>query len=414
MNILLVQPTGDKMGHYGIYTSKLCQAFGELGHSVTLCTNRIFPERYVQGPPAFEIHQVSGGSLGFEKFDQNVKSRHLYYLWGYFRNSYLVGREALKLSQDRKFDIIYIMDTEFLLASFLLKRYSGKIPPVVMYVSAANFSFRDYPGSILKKTYKIFQRQIFKSTIGREIQAIAVLGEWHEERLRHQLGLSEDFPVAVIPDGGGDAVTPLNKDDARRALGIKYGGPMLLFFGMLRKDKGLEGLIKAISTLKSEEFRLVIAGYPMEYSPSQVSELIQASGVEDKVILRLGYVDDADVPNYFYGCDGMVMPYAGIYTGGSGPLLKQAGTYSLPVIASDVSEMGRLVKEYSIGLVSPPGNPSALADNIRQFLAMPAADREKMGKAASALANSNSWEVMAERFSDLFEGVAGAKARWRE
>ena len=407
MRILVIQPTGDKMGHYGIYTVRLCQALGELGHSVTLCTNKVYPERYVSEPLAFDVEEVHGGKLSFETFDRAVNSRPWHYFWGYFRNSYVVTSEALKLCRSGDFDLVYIMDAEFLLASLLLKWHGGRIPPVAMYVSAANFSFRDYPGSVLKKLYKVFQREIFKRTLGREIRAISVLGEWHKERLRSQLELPSHFPIVVIPDAGGEPPLLLSRTEARQRLGIEYGGPVLLFFGMLRKDKGIEDLIEAVADVQSEEFRLVMAGHAMEYAESEIIDMVQKAGVEDKVILRLGYVDDADVPLYLWACDALILPYANSYTGGSGPLMKQAATYGKPIIASDVSEMGRLIRRYGIGLVSTPGDPRSLAGRIREFHAMPQMEKQHMGKRSAALATSNSWDVMAERFTNLFEDVVG-------
>lgn len=405
MEILVVQPTGDKMGHYGIFTVKLCQALAKRGHAVTVCTNQIYPERYLAEPPAFQVERVGGGGLSFERFDQAVNRRPLYYYWGYYRNSYRVTSAALAMCRARAFDVVYMTDVEFLTASVILKMRGGPLPPVVMEVSAANFSFPDYPGSILKKWYKVLQREVFRATLGSEIAACAVLGEWHQERLRAQLRPAAGFPIVVIPDGGEVPEETLSVQEARRRVAIDYAGPVLLFFGMLRKDKGIEPLIGAIARLPGEEFRVVIAGHPMEYTNEEVAALVRAAGVEHKVLLRLGYVDDADVPAYFFAADALVLPYAASYRGGSGPLMKGACTYGRPVIASEVSEMGWLVKRHGIGLATVPGDPRSLADGIKAFLAMDEEARGRMGARASALARAHSWEAMAERFSRLFEST---------
>ena len=46
MRVLVVQPTGDKRGHYGLYTTKLAQALAKSGHDVTVCTNALEPSPY--------------------------------------------------------------------------------------------------------------------------------------------------------------------------------------------------------------------------------------------------------------------------------------------------------------------------------------------------------------------------------
>ncbi len=402
------------MGHYGVFTVKLAQALAKLGHAVTVCTNQIYPERYITERPAFRVELVGGGGLSFERYDQAANRRPLYYYWGYYRNSYRVTSAALAMCRSRAFDVVYMTDVEFLMAGVILKMRRGSLPPIVMEVSAANFSFPDYPGSVWQKCYKVVQREVFRTTLGREIAACAVLGEWHQARLRAQLRVPAEFPIVVIPDGGEVPEVALSVEDARRRVGIDYAGPVLLLFGMLRKDKGIETLVEAVARLPGEEFRLVIAGHPMEYTPERVTALVRAAGIEHKVMLRLGYIDDADVPAYFFAADALVLPYAGSYRGGSGPVMKGACTYGRPVIVSDVSEMGSLVKRHGLGVVARPDDPGALAEGIKAFLVMNKEARDQMGARASALARANTWEAMAERFSRLFESATDRRADPRD
>ncbi len=394
------------MGHHGIFTVKLAHALGKLGHAVTICTNRIAPEHYLSGPPAFAVETVAGGRLAFERFDEAVYRWPLYYYWGYYRNSYRITAAALAMCRTREFDVVYMTDVEFLVAALLLKVRRGRLPPVVMEVSAANFSFADYPGPVLKKGYKIAQREVFRTTLGKEIAACAVLGEWHQERLRAQLRVPAAFPVEVIQEGSDATDPPPPQSEARRRLGIGYEGPVFLFFGIIRKDKGIETLMQAVAGLGGEEFRLIVAGFPMEYSGAEVTELVRKAGAADKVILRLGYVATLEVPAYFGAADALVLPYARSYRGGSGPLTKGACAYGRPVIATDVSGMGRFVQRHAIGLACPPESPDALAERMQEFLRMPPERRREMGERAAAFGRANSWDAMAERFSKLFDRVA--------
>jgi glycosyltransferase involved in cell wall biosynthesis len=405
LRILVVQPTGDKMGHHGIFTVKLAHALGKLGHAVTICTNRIAPEHYLTGPPDFAVETVAGGRLAFERFDEAVNRWPLYYYWGYYRNSYRITAAALAMCRTRAFDVVYMTDVEFLVAALLLKAHQGRLPPVVMEVNAANFSFADYPGSVLKKGYKIAQREVFRTTLGKEIAACAVLGEWHQERLRAQLRVPATFPVEVIQEGSDATDPPPPQSEARRRLGIGYEGPVFLFFGIIRKDKGIETLMQAVAGLGGEEFRLIIAGFPMEYSGAEVTELVRKTGAADKVILRLGYVAAPEVAVYFGAADALVLPYARSYRGGSGPLTKGACAYGRPVIATDVSGMGRFVERHAIGLVCPPEAPDPLAQRMQEFMGMPPERRREMGERAAAFGRANTWDAMAARFSKLFDRV---------
>lgn len=410
MRILVIQPTGDKMGHYGIYTSRVCQELARVGHAVTLCTNEIHPERYLNEPLSFRIERVGQGRLTFDKFDEVMATKRWLYYWGYFRNSYRVTSEGLRLATSGDFDLVLVLDAEFLMASLALRKNRFRLPPVVMYVSAANFSFRDYAGSIPKKVYKVFQREIFRRTLGSEIRGLSILGGWHEKRLRSQLRLPSTYPIIVVPDGAGQPAASLGRAEARKRLSLDYSGSLLLFFGILRKDKGIETLIRAIDKVKNEDFRVLIAGFPMDYTDAEIRELVRNSGIEDRVILKLGYVAEEDVAAHFGAADALVLPYSRIYTGGSGPLMKGACTYGKPIIASDVSEMGGLVRKHGLGWVSMPDDPKSLADGIRGFLATSEGERQRLATQALALGQQNSWSTMAERFTKLFESVLSKTA----
>ena len=401
MKILVVQPTADKRGHYGIYTAKVCQALGRRGLDVTLCTNRIVTSRYLAEEPAFRVYEVAGGRLGFERFDAALEQSPLRYYWGYFRNSYAVTSAAIRLSRREPFDAVVILDAEFMTASLLLLRHRA-IPPVIMFLWATNFTFGAYSGSLFKRAYKVVQRGVFRRALGPRVRALAVLDEWHRDGLRGQLALAPDFPIAIIPDGADPSPEMPPRAAARRMLELPDGTPLFLFFGVLRRDKGIESLLEAASLLKRlQEFRLVLAGWPMEYTAEQIVGLVDRWGLRDRAILRLGYVADADVPAYFAAADVLVLPYAKMYTGGSGPITKGACTYRRPVIATRVSGMGDLVAHHGIGLVAEPDNPRSLAEKMGEFLALPENERETMVGNAARMATANSWDTLACRLEAL-------------
>lgn len=406
MQILVIQPACDRNGHFGLNTIKLCQALGVLGHEVTLCTNRAYPERYLHQPKLFKVIEIKQGRLDFAPFDRHADQRPLYYMYGHFRNSYEVFRGALRLAVETRFDVIHATGIEFMTAALLLKKYSGRIPPVVMEVSAANFSFATYPGSLVRKSYKIVQREIFRTTLGKEIKAITVLGEWHKDKLKEQLNFSKTMEVAVIPDGGEEPEQHVDSEVARDKIGIKGSAQtVLLFLGTIRRDKGIECLLEAAAQLKGEQFLLLIAGNPQEYTAGEIRHLIKRWNLEDKVIARFGYVPDHEIPYYFFSCDALVLPYAKIYTGGSGPLMKGACMHRRPSIVSDVSEMGRLVKEWGIGLVARSEDPADWADKMREFIHMEEEKRRQLADKALELAKSHTWEKMARSYTDVYRKV---------
>jgi len=406
MRVLFIQPTSDRNGHYGLNTIKLCQALGEVGHEVTLCTNKAYPEKYLSRPQSFKIVEIQNGNLNFEQYDRQANRYPLYYMYGHFSTSFKVFRAGLQLATEGAFDVIHATGIEFMMAALLLKWYSSRIPPVVMEVYAANFSFATYAGTIVHKAYKVLQREVFKTTLGKEIKGISVLGRWHEGHLRRQLKLSDSTHVAVIPDGGEEPEHPIDGKVARNQIGIdRLARPIFLFFGTIRRDKGIECVLEAAGRLAGEQFSLLIAGNPQEYTAEEVRHLIEKFGVKDKVLARLSYVPDHEIPYYFYACDALVLPYRKFYTGGSGSLMKGACMHQRPSIVFDVSEMGRLVKEYAIGLVARPEDSTHLAEKMREFICLQDNERQEMANKALALARNHTWAKMAKAYTDLYRKV---------
>jgi glycosyltransferase involved in cell wall biosynthesis len=408
VNLLFVQPTWDKRGHYSLWTSRLCQALGRTGHNICLFTNKADPRRYIDEPLSFRVLEAGNGEFAFDRFDDCILSRPWYYWYGYFRSTHEIVKRAFRLCRDERFDALYLTDAEYMLASLAMKRSSHWIPPIVWHVQAANFTFDTYQGSLVKKLYKTFQRQVFRRVIGGEVKAFAVLGEYQKQKLQAQLRIEDTFPIGIQPDGADSPEQSLDKLTARRQLNIEYSGPVFLFFGMLRKDKGVDCLIKAASLLKGRDFRIVIAGAPFDYGEAELRAMLIRHGVTEEVLLRLGYVPDEQVPLYYSCCDAVVFPYAKSYVGGSGPLTKGACSYGKPVIASNVSEMGRIVQNEGFGLLAEPENAVSLSQRMGEFLALSEQQRALLSQNAAAAAREHSWDAVAGKLIDFIEEVVSS------
>ena len=405
MKILFIQPTSDKRGHYGLWTSKLCQAMGKLGCDLYLFTNKIYTQRFLQTQPTFEIIECDAGKYAFDRYDLAREKKSLLYWWGYFKTTFVIVKRALKLCKEQQFDAIFLTDVEYLTAALLLKRYKRQLPPVIWHVQAANFTYSTYCGSALKKLYKIFQREIFKSTLTHEVQGFAVLGEFHKLQLRQQLQLSVDFPIEIVPDGAEVYTPDRSQQQARKEIGIESQGTVILFLGMLRKDKGIEYLLEAVAKLPNEAFTLVIAGAPSEWRLEDIQALIPKQ-IAHKIVLDLQYIPDEKVPFYYNASDVVIFPYSKEYTGGCGPLIKGASAYAKPVLVTDVSDIGRMVRTYENGLIAKPNDASSLAEVIQQYLGLSAEQKQSLQQNAANLAHKHSWETVAAQLLQLLNSVS--------
>jgi len=164
-------------------------------------------------------------------------------------------------------------------------------------------------------------------------------------------------------DNFGDPVTA---EEARRHLKLPQDNTILLFFGFIRKYKGLDLLLEALSLLRERrgEFKLVIAGEFYE-DPKFYMDIMDEYGLKEEVILHNHFIPDSEVRYYFSACNAVIQPYRNATQSGVTPL---AYHFEKPMIVTDVGGLASIVPDGIAGIVTHP-EPKAIADAIRTFLA---------------------------------------------
>ncbi len=139
---------------------------------------------------------------------------------------------------------------------------------------------------------------------------------------------------------------PVSKDEALARLGLDSGRKTLLFFGLIRKYKGLDILLRAFDTLP-DDYQLVIAGEP--YGDfSEYAALIGASPARERIKLFDTYIPDSEVKYFFSASDAVVLPYRSATQSGVNAL---ACNFGVPMIVTDTGSLRRTVEGRGTGLV---------------------------------------------------------------
>ncbi len=175
-------------------------------------------------------------------------------------------------------------------------------------------------------------------------------------------------PVQLIQhplyDNFGDKIS---QTEARKALGINTNEKIILFFGFIRKYKGLDMLLDALAILKrnsNNSFKVLIAGEFYE-DRKPFDEQIAKLSLEDILILRTDFIPDSEVKNYFCAADVVIQPYRNATQSGVTPL---AYHFEIPMIVTNVGGLPALVPNEVVGLVAEP-NAVSLAATIEKFFA---------------------------------------------
>jgi glycosyltransferase involved in cell wall biosynthesis len=208
-----------------------------------------------------------------------------------------------------------------------------------------------------------------------------------------QAGIREDT-IHILPPGPPARQASISRDEARRTLGIPSDERVVLFFGYIKKYKGLDILLRSLPLLKeiTGPFLCLVAGECME--PSVRYKVLAAKlHLEGEVRWCDDYVPEQRVPLYFAACDVVALPY--LEAASSGVLL-MAYTFSRPVVATIVGGNTELVEDGQSGLLVRPGDPSALAIALARIL-QDSRMASRMGERGNEkLQHEYSWEKISE------------------
>jgi glycosyltransferase involved in cell wall biosynthesis len=164
---------------------------------------------------------------------------------------------------------------------------------------------------------------------------------------------------------GAPVPKPEAREELRRkGLAIGDGDKVILFFGFIRRYKGLDILLEAMADprIRGAGIRLLVAGEFYE-DEKPYREQIERSGIGDLLLLRTDFIPDSEVRYYLCAADAVVQPYRNATQSGVTPL---AYYFEKPMIVSNVGGLPGLVPHEKAGLVAEPA-AGAMADAVLRF-----------------------------------------------
>jgi len=155
----------------------------------------------------------------------------------------------------------------------------------------------------------------------------------------------------------------MDKQVARRQLGIT-DDRVILFFGYIRRYKGLHVLLSAVQEArKTVSLRLLVVG-EFYTDQEEYRKQIEQLGLQDCVTVYAEYVPNDKVAAFFSAADVVVLPYISATQSG---ITQIAYNFNKPVIASDVGGLAEVVKDGITGIIVPPNEPVRLAQALTEY-----------------------------------------------
>jgi len=202
----------------------------------------------------------------------------------------------------------------------------------------------------------------------------------------------------------------MGRDEAKRKLGLQ-GKKVLLLFGLIRKGKGYEHVVRAFQRVRKKipNAVLLIVGAVREgemYWGDKYLEylrrLVKKLGLGDCVRFFTRYIPDDEVPVFFGAADVVVLPYekGKSYYSASG-ILHLAMNFNTPVIAARTLQFLE-IRDDENGRAVDPENIDELARAIVELL-NDWKKGEKYSKNLKRLAESRSIEKCAQKHWKLYQ-----------
>lgn len=177
----------------------------------------------------------------------------------------------------------------------------------------------------------------------------------------------------------------------------------LLFFGTLRRNKGLGVLLEALRLLPDEDLRLVIAGR----GDARLEELAaEAAANDERIVVEPGWITTARKAELYAECDVVVLPYTS-FSSQSG-VLHDAYAAGRPLIVTDVGALAETVLRDGSGWVVPPSDPVALSEAITTS-GEDVLDLAERARAAHAVAAARSPEIVGRQLRQLYDDVVAGR-----
>ena len=283
-----------------------------------------------------------------------------------------------RILADERFDVVHVHEPYApILSAFALVVATC---PTVATFHAAGEKLSWYPG-------------------GRKAWGVAV------DRADYRIAVSESARRAAEPYAGGPLEVIPNGISLPERFDPGGRNGNVVFIGRNERRKGLEVLLRAWPEVTAQtEARLRVVGA----DPLSVRWLARRQGLSLERVDLLGGLSEDDLTAELEAASLLAAPALG---GESfGMVLTRAFATATPAVASDIEGYAAVADESSAVLV-PPGDADAVASSLIELLA-DEPRRAALGAGARKVAEQYSWDKIARRLVEIYEGLtvgAGAE-----
>ncbi|MFW5916690.1 MAG: glycosyltransferase, partial [Bacteroidota bacterium] len=216
--------------------------------------------------------------------------------------------------------------------------------------------------------------------------------------VKEELKIFTNKPSVYFPHPINDNLgEPMDKHEARNHLNLEKQGRYILFFGIIRKYKGLDLLIKALGKKKTKEMaiKLLIAGEFYD-KPATYQKLINNLDLEGHVIIVDKFIPGVHLKYYFSAADLVAQTY---HTASQSGITQMAYHFERPMLVTNVGGLSEIVPHRKVGYVVER-DPEAISEAIHDFF-----QNNRAGEFEPHIKEEKqkyTWEAFVDQLTELY------------
>lgn len=380
MNIVIIGPAHPYRGGIAMFNERLAKAFQENNHTVEIVTFKLqYPSIFFPGKTQF-TDDLPPSALKITPVINSI-------------NPFNWIKVGLRLKKQQPDLVIFSYWMPFMapcfgsIAAIIKKNKTSKIIGLIHNIIPHEKRVADH-----------FLTKFFT----KRIDGFIVLSSDVEKDLK----TFTNNPIIKTPhplyDNFGEAKS---KIEAKKSLQLNPDFNYILFFGIIRKYKGLDILLNAFADQRLKELpddkagkklKLLIAGEFYE-DETEYLKIINDSNLQGDVIITKTFIPNSEVVNYFCAADIVVQPYRHATQSG---VTQIAYHFNKPMLVTDVGGLKEMVPHQVVGYVVEP-NAEAVADAINDFYTNGKEELFIQGIRQEKL--KYSWQIMVDKILELYQ-----------
>lgn len=175
-----------------------------------------------------------------------------------------------------------------------------------------------------------------------------------------QIGIPKS-KVYNIGLGVGSDFKALDKLSLRNELNLPTNSFLILFFGVIREEKGIYEILDHINSTPQNISLFIVGESHLDIS---LEELINRHHLNNKVFSKLTYIPEKELGRYFRVSDAVVICHQRHFKGESGVFLK-AIQYEVPVIADIASHSSKVIESDKVGAIFDLLKPGDISNAVK-------------------------------------------------